>query len=147
MLPLEAVPNFSEGRDRATIDALAGALDAHARLLDVHADADHNRSVFTLVGSEEELADALLAAAAVAVERIDLARHEGVHPRIGAVDVVPLVPLVPADMPRARRTAELVGRRLAAELELPVFLYDPPARGPAFYRRGGSDELRRRLAA
>ncbi len=95
MLPLESVPNFSEGRDEATIDAIGSALGAHARLLDVHADADHNRSVFTLVGTEAELADALLAGIAVAVERIDLRTHEGAHPRIGAADVVPIVPLRP----------------------------------------------------
>ncbi|MFL5929368.1 MAG: glutamate formiminotransferase, partial [Gaiellaceae bacterium] len=89
MLPLESVPNFSEGRDAATVAAIAGALRSRARLLDVHADEDHNRSVFTVVGSEEELADALVAAARVALERIDLARHEGAHPRIGAADVVP----------------------------------------------------------
>ena len=71
MLPLEAVPNFSEGRDRATIDAIGGALAAHARLLDVHSDEDHNRSVYTLVGSEEELVAALLAGIACARERID----------------------------------------------------------------------------
>src|SRR5690242_1448789 len=105
MLPLESVPNFSEGRDRGTIDAIGAALDRHARLLDVHADADHNRSVFTLVGSEPELADALLAGIAVAVERIDLREHTGAHPRIGAADVVPLVPIVPEDMERAQACA------------------------------------------
>ena len=88
MLPLESVPNFSEGRNRATIDALAGALGAHARLLDVHADADHNRSVFTLVGGEDELVASLLAGVRIAVERIDLRKHEGAHPRIGAADVM-----------------------------------------------------------
>src|SRR5436305_8538555 len=100
MLPLESVPNFSEGRDAATIDAIGVALGAHARLLDVHADEDHNRSVFTLVGSEDELADALLAGIAVAVERIDLRDHDGAHPRIGAADVVPIVPLRPGDWER-----------------------------------------------
>src|SRR5437588_282730 len=102
MLPLESVPNFSEGRDRATIDAIASALSAHARLLDVHADEDHNRSVFTLVGDEAQLVDALVAAVGVARERIDLRKHEGAHPRIGAADVLPVVPIAPADMERAR---------------------------------------------
>ena len=147
MLPLESVPNFSEGRDRATIDALGEALRAHARLLDVHADADHNRSVFTLVGDEQQLADALLAAVAVAVERIDLRTHEGVHPRIGAADVVPIVPLEPSDLDRARAAAQRIGARIGEELALPVFVYAPPDRGPAFYRRGGVDGLRRRLGA
>jgi glutamate formiminotransferase/glutamate formiminotransferase/formiminotetrahydrofolate cyclodeaminase len=146
VLPLESVPNFSEGRDEATVAAIGEALERHARLLDVHVDADHNRSVFTLVGSETELADALGAGVAVAIERIDLNAHEGVHPRIGAADVVPLVPLRPEDMSRARAAALVVAERLGA-LGLPVFLYEPPARGPAFFRRGGSQGLRERLAA
>ena len=145
MLPLESVPNFSEGRDAATIDAIGSALGGHARLLDVHADADHNRSVFTLVGTEAELADALLAGVAVAVERIDLQAHEGAHPRIGAADVVPIVPLRPEDLERARAAARSVGERISAELGLPVFMYAPPERGPAFYRRGGTVGLQRRI--
>ncbi|HEX6762740.1 MAG TPA: glutamate formimidoyltransferase [Gaiellaceae bacterium] len=147
MLPLESVPNFSEGRDAATIDAIGRALASFARVLDVHADEDHNRSVFTLVGDEDELLDALLAAVRVAVERIDLRRHEGVHPRIGAADVIPFVPLRPDDFGRARETAERFASLVAAELDLPVFLYAPPGRGPAFYRRGGTDGLAARLAA
>jgi glutamate formiminotransferase len=147
VLPLESVPNFSEGRDRATIDAIGGALESHARLLDVHADGDHNRSVFTLVGSEDELADALVAGVRVAVERIDLRRHEGAHPRVGAADVVPIVPLRPDDLERARGAARAIGDRLAREAGLPVFLYAPPERGPAFYRRGGPAELQARVDA
>jgi glutamate formiminotransferase len=148
-LPLESVPNFSEGRDRATIDALAGALADHAELLDVHSDADHNRSVFTLVGTDAELTEALLAGIACAKERIDLRRHEGAHPRIGAADVVPLVPLRPEDMPRAQAAAAAVAERIADELELPVFLYGElgGGRGPAHFRRGGPDELQRRIDA
>ena len=143
MLPLESVPNFSEGRDRATIDAIGSALGASARLLDVHADEDHNRSVFTLVGDDDALVEALLAGVRVAVERIDLRRHEGVHPRIGAADVVPIVPLRPDDFPRAHAVAQRFARLAAAELDIPVFLYAPPERGPAFYRRGGSTALQR----
>ena len=148
-LPLESVPNFSEGRDRGTIEAIEAALAAHADVLDIHADADHNRSVFTLVGSERELGDALLAGVARAKERIDLRRHEGAHPRIGAADVVPIVPLRPEQMERARRCALEVAERIAAELDLPVFLYgeSAPGRGPAFFRRGGPEELQRRLDA
>jgi glutamate formiminotransferase len=147
VLPLESVPNFSEGRDRATVDAIGTTLARHARLLDVHADADHNRSVFTLVGSEDELAEALLAGIGVALERIDLRLHEGAHPRIGAADVVPIVPIVPEDLGRAQTAARLIGGRIAAELGLPVFLYSPPERGPAFYRRGGIAGLEQRLAS
>jgi glutamate formiminotransferase len=143
---LESVPNFSEGRDRETIDALAAALSARARLLDVHADADHNRSVFTLVGDEDELADSLVAGVACARERIDLRRHEGAHPRIGATDVVPLVPLVAEEMERARVAAKVVAERIG-DLGLPVFLYgkSAPGRGPAYFRRGGPEELQRRI--
>lgn len=142
---LESVPNFSEGRDRGTIDAIGAALAQHARLLDVHSDVDHNRSVFTLVGGRAELADALLAATAVAVARIDLRRHRGAHPRIGAADVVPLVPLRQEDMDAARAAAAAIGERIGRELGLPVFVYDPPERGPAFYRRGGTEALAARL--
>jgi glutamate formiminotransferase len=145
VLPLESVPNFSEGRDRGTIDAIGAALGSRARLLDVHTDADHNRSVFTLVGSEDDLADALLAGIAVAKARIDLRTHEGAHPRIGAADVVPVVPLRNDDLGRARTLAAKVGARIGTELGLPVFLYAPPERGPAFYRRGGPTELQRRI--
>ena len=149
MLPLEAVPNFSEGRDRDTIDALAAALSVEAELLDVHSDADHNRSVFTLVGDEDALAEALVAAVDVARLRIDLRRHEGAHPRIGAADVVPVVPLRSEDMERARATALRVAERIGAELGLPVFLYGElgGGRGPAFFRGGGLVQLEQRLAA
>src|SRR5213078_642555 len=105
----------------------------HARLLDVHADADHNRSVFTLVGSGEELVEALLAGIACARERIDLRAHEGAHPRIGAADVVPIVPIQPADTDAAIGVAMRLAERIGAELELPAFLYGlcAPGRGPA----------------
>src|SRR5579862_397220 len=149
MLPLEAVPNFSEGRDRGTIEAIGDALAAHARLLDVHSDEDHNRSVFTLVGGEGEIVAALLAGIAAARERIDLRRHEGAHPRIGAADVVPVVPVRPGDAQRARATALELARRVGEELALPVFVYAAlaPGRGPAFFRRGGPGELQRRIDA
>jgi glutamate formiminotransferase/glutamate formiminotransferase/formiminotetrahydrofolate cyclodeaminase len=83
----------------------------------------------------------------VASQRIDLREHEGAHPRVGAADVVPIVPLRPTDMERARAAAALVGARIGDELELPVFVYAPPERGPAFYRRGGPAELQRRVDA
>ncbi|MDQ3889877.1 MAG: glutamate formiminotransferase, partial [Actinomycetota bacterium] len=101
-LPLESVPNFSDGRDASTLAALRAAMSSRARLLDVHADADHNRSVYTLVGTGDELVAALLAGVRCAVERIDLRRHGGAHPRIGSADVVPLVPLASGDEPAAR---------------------------------------------
>ena len=148
-LPLESVPNFSEGRESAVVDAIGRALTERSELLDVHADADHNRSVFTLVGDEVQLVDALLAGIAVARERIDLRRHEGAHPRIGAADVVPIVAVRPDDAERARAAALELARRIGDELALPVFLYAElaPGRGPAFFRRGGPGELQRRIDA
>ena len=148
-LPLESVPNFSEGREQATLDALAEALGSPAKLLDVHADVDHNRSVFTLVGDEVDLVEALVAGVACARERIDLRSHEGAHPRVGAADVVPVVPIAKDDMPRAQMTARDLAERIRGELGLPVFLYGELAsgRGPAFFRRGGPEELQRRVDA
>jgi glutamate formiminotransferase len=148
-LPLESVPNFSEGRDARTIEALRSALSTHADVLDVHSDPDHNRSVYTLVGDDTSLVEALLAGIACALERIDLRSHEGAHPRIGAADVVPIVALDPRDRERARDCALRLADRVGAELGLPVFLYgdSTPERGPAFYRRGGPEELQRRIDA
>ncbi len=118
-------------------------------MLDVHADADHNRSVFTLVGSAEEVVESLLAGIAVARARIDLRLHEGAHPRVGVADVVPVVPLVPEDQERAREAALTLAERVGGELGLPVFLYGEltGGRGPAFFRSGGTAELARRMAA
>jgi glutamate formiminotransferase len=147
-LPLESVPNFSEGRDDSTLSALKEAMSAPARLLDVHSDWDHHRSVYTLVGSGDELVKTLLAGIASAVGLIDLARHEGVHPRIGAADVVPLVPLRPEQEPAAREAALSLADRIASELELPVFFYgrlSEDGREPAFFRQGGPEGLQRRV--
>lgn len=149
-LPLESVPNVSEGRDEAVLGALREAFSAPARLLDVHADADHHRSVFTLVGSGPELVETLLAGVRCALERIDLRRHEGAHPRIGAADVVPLVPLTSEAEPDARAAALAHAGRVADELGLPVFFYGrltEELREPAFFRRGGTAELQRRIDA
>jgi glutamate formiminotransferase len=148
-LPLEAVPNFSEGRDAEVVKAIGRTIAERAELLDVHVDVDHNRSVFTLVGDEDEIASALVGAVECARKRIDLRRHRGVHPRIGAADVVPVVPVRPDDAARARETALNVGRRIGDELGLPVFLYAEigAGRGPAFFRRGGPQELQRRIDA
>lgn len=148
-LPLESVPNFSEGRDAETISALGGALATHADVLDVHSDVDHNRSVFTVVGDDVALVEGLLAGIACARERIDLRKHEGAHPRTGAADVVPIVALEDADRERAHDAALRLAERIGSELDLPVFLYgeSSPGRGPAFYRRGGPEELQRRIDA
>jgi glutamate formiminotransferase len=103
--------------------------------------------VYTLVGSEDELVAALLAGIACARERIDLRSHEGAHPRVGAADVVPLVPIRDTDAERARAAALELARRVGEELALPAFLYGDlaPGRGPAFFRRGGPAELQQRI--
>jgi len=147
-LPLESVPNFSEGRDPEAIAALERSLSQPGRLLDVHTDWDHHRSVFTIVGSGDDLVETLVAGISTAAERIDLRRHEGAHPRIGAADVVPLVPLVPEDERAARETALALAERVGDDLGLPVFFYGrltEDRREPAFFRRGGPEELQRRI--
>jgi len=151
--PLECVPNVSEGRDRALIGALAAAVEAAgARLLDVHADADHNRSVFTFMGPAATVEAAALALARIAVERLDLRTHRGVHPRFGAVDVIPFVPLRGAGMENAVAAARGLGPVLARELGVPVFYYGQAALRPerhelAALRRGGFEGLAAQMRA
>jgi glutamate formiminotransferase len=142
---MESVPNFSEGRDGATLDAIRRALAEHARVLDVHADADHNRSVYTCVGTADGLVNGLAAAVAVAAERIDVGRHEGVHPRVGAADVIPFVRFRVGD-PGPEHAARLLGERIGA-LGIPVLGYGDLGGGrrPAFFRAGGPDALAARL--
>lgn len=118
----ESVPNFSEGSRREVIDAIASAARS-AFVLDVDPDADHNRVVVTAAGARARLVDALLAAIAEAVARIDLREHRGVHPRVGAADVVPIVPLGSATLDTAREVAREVGERVWSELKVPVFFY------------------------
>ena len=142
-----AVPNVSEGRDRATIEALVEAVRLPGvRVLDVHSDADHNRSVVTVAGDPLALQDAMVALAWEAMERIDLRRHRGVHPRIGALDLVPIVALTPDELPMACELATGIAQRIGAELALPVFRYgaiasDPGRTRPHDFRRGGLDAL------
>ncbi len=144
---IEAVPNFSVGSDRATIGAIAGAIEAHARVLDIHADADHNRSVFTCVGAPGALVDGLADAVAVAIERIDLGSHRGVHPRVGAADVIPFVRFAPDD-PAPLVAARALGERIA-EMGIPCFGYGElgDGRRPAFFRSGGPERLSERVVA
>jgi glutamate formiminotransferase/glutamate formiminotransferase/formiminotetrahydrofolate cyclodeaminase len=147
--PLEAVPNFSEGRSGETIAALHDALAGQARVLDVHVDPDHNRSVFTIAGSGRELVEALVGGITCARERIDLRSHTGVHPRVGAADVVPVVAVWPEQLDAAKAVALTLADRVATELEMPVFLYGAagPGMRPALLRRGGPVELQRRIDA
>ena len=147
MAQLESVPNISEGRDLAAIAAIGRAFAEHGRVLDVHSDVDHHRSVFTIVGDEDDLVDSLLAGIARSVELVDLRSHDGIHPRVGAADVVPIVPLRTDEMALANEVALAVGRRVGTEIGLPVFLYGESGdrRRPAFFRRGGPAELQRRV--
>lgn len=133
---LECVVNISEGRRPDVVAAVAAGCGP--ALLDVHTDPDHHRSVLTLAGPAEEVADAALALTRRAVERIDLSVHAGVHPRLGAVDVVPFVPLAPDGMDLAVAVARRWGERAAAEIGIPAFLYgdaDPAGRSLPDLRR------------
>ncbi len=126
---VECVPNFSEGRSRDIIDAVADAVrrSGPARLLDLSSDPDHNRSVLTMAGDPESLRLATLALVAVCVERIDLTRHRGRHPRMGAVDVIPFVPIRGVSMQDCVGLARALGEEIARRHSLPVYLYEEAA--------------------
>ncbi len=122
----EAVPNFSEGRDQALVGELAS--DPH--VIDVHSDADHNRAVLTLAGVDlNGLSSALFGMVALATERIDLRRHSGLHPRVGAADVVPIVPLGTGDMSDAVAASVALGERIWIGLGVPVYYYGETTSG------------------
>ena len=129
---VECVPNFSEGRDQATIAALRAAVVAvpGAQLLDVQADKSHNRAVFTFVAPPAAAAEAAFRAMRVAMERIDLTKHTGEHPRMGATDVVPFVPVSGITMDDCVMLARQLGERVGKELGIPVFLYAKAAARP-----------------
>ena len=129
---VECVPNFSEGRDQATIDALQAAISAvpGVQLLDVQNDASHNRSVFTFVAPPDAAVEAALAAMRVATQRIDLTKHSGEHPRMGATDVVPFVPVSGVTMEDCVALARRLGEAAAKDLDIPVFLYARAAARP-----------------
>lgn len=128
---IESVPNFSEGRRPEVCEKLAAEVGAAgAKLLDLQKDPDHNRCVVTFVGAPEPVAAAAFALARRAVELIDLTRHQGAHPRMGAIDVLPFVPLEGATMEDCIRLAREVGRRIGAELAVPVYLYEAAATRP-----------------
>jgi len=150
---LECVPNVSEGRDRPLIDRLAGAIQSVAgvRLADIHADPDHHRSVFTFLGAPAAVEAAAYALAEAALRAIDMTTHRGIHPRIGALDVLPFVPLREMSMAEAVAIAHRVGRTLGTRFELPIFFYaeaalSPERRSLPWIRRGEYEGLARRLA-
>lgn len=146
---VQCVPNFSEGRRpevmRSIVEAIRGA--SPVRVVDYSMDIDHNRAVVTFIGAPEEVRRSMLAGARAAVELIDLNHHEGGHPRIGAVDVVPVVPLKSIDMAEAVELGHAIGRDIASELSVPVYFYEECAlRGHcvnlANIRRGGFEALK-----
>ena len=148
-MPLvECVPNFSEGRRADVIAQLVDAIrSTPAALLDVSSDADHNRTVITFAGEPDQVAEAMFRAARVAVERINLDTHMGVHPRMGAVDVIPFVPLRDISLVECAALARAFGKRVGAELSIPVYLYEAAAMRPervnlADVRRGGYELLK-----
>ncbi len=143
---IECIPNFSEGHSREVVEAIVDAIRAHSvHVLDFSMDSDHNRSVVTFVGDAQAVEDAAIAGIITAAERIDLRTHRGVHPRIGAADVVPFVPLHDASMEECVQIAHRVGKRVG-DWGLPVYLYEAAAQRPerrnlAAVRRGGYEAL------
>lgn len=150
---VECVPNFSEGRRMEVVDAICAAASVPGvHLLDRTSDASHNRSVITLVGSGEDLVEAAVRMARTAMERIDLREHTGEHPRMGATDVVPFVPVAGVTMARCVELAKLCGRRFGDELKIPVFLYEAAATRPerknlATVREGQFEGLREKIGS
>ena len=126
---MECVPNFSEGRDKAKVEQIADAFRGRegVKLLDYSSDADHNRSVITVVGEPEALKAAVIDAVGRAVELIDLTRHNGQHPRMGAVDVVPFIPIRNVTMEEAITLSKEVAKAVGEQFQLPVFLYEKSA--------------------
>jgi glutamate formiminotransferase/formiminotetrahydrofolate cyclodeaminase len=149
---VECVPNFSEGRDTDIVNAIAGAVTGTpgVKLLSAEPDRDYNRTVVTFVGTPQAVVDAAFAATATAAERIDMTRHTGGHPRIGATDVVPFVPVSGVTMAECVRLAQGFGRRVGAELGIPVYLYEeaatrPERRNLAGIRKGEYEGLEAKL--
>lgn len=150
---IECVPNFSEGCDRNKIESIASVLKANPRihLIDYSGDSDHNRSVFTFLGKPEDVLDAALASSGQALQVIDMCRQTGVHPRLGAVDVVPFIPLGKTKMADAVDLAHLFGRQLYERFGVPVYFYGQAALIPercelANVRRGGYEALAEKMS-
>lgn len=148
---VECVPNFSEGRNPQVIQAIADAISAcKVHLLDVSSDSDHHRTVMTIVGAPQAVSEAMLAGSAVAVAHIDLEVHQGQHPRLGAVDVVPFIPLRGCTLEDCAAFARQFAAQAAAQLDLPVYLYGAAAQRPersdlALVRRGGYELLKEQI--
>lgn len=150
---IECIPNFSEGRRPEVVDAIAAAISAvpEATLLDQTLDADHNRSVITFAGPPEAVAEAAFQAVRRAAELIDMTQHSGQHPRVGATDVLPFVPLGGATLDQCVALARSVGQRIGDELGIPVYLYEAAATRPERaalpnLRKGEYEGLRHTIA-
>ena len=150
---VECVPNFSEGRKIETVERLSRAIASTptACVLDHHIDPDHNRSVITFVAEPQHVVDAAFQAVALAAELIDMRNHEGVHPRLGATDVLPFVPISGVSMQDCASLAHQAGQRIAQELSIPVFFYEQAALRPERanledVRRGALELLREQIA-
>jgi glutamate formiminotransferase len=150
---VECVPNFSEGRRPEVIARLVESVESveGAAVLDTHVDADHNRSVITFVGGVEAIVEAAVRVAARAAELIDLRHHAGVHPRVGALDVLPFVPVRGVTLEDCIHLAHAAGARIAREVGVPVYFYESAARRPdrvnlEDVRRGGFELLREEIA-
>lgn len=146
---VECIPNFSEGRRTEVIDALAAKIEAaaHVRLLHRTSDVDHHRTVLTLAGRPQAVVDVMFNCIKLAAETIDLTQHDGVHPRLGATDVVPFVPIEGLTMADCVALSHQLGERVGRELSLPVYLYEaaatcPDRRNLADVRRGGYEKLK-----
>ena len=149
---VECVPNFSEGRSQDVIDEIKMVISAveGAFVLDTHLDADHNRSVITFVGHPRAVEEAAFRMIKKASQLIDLEKHTGEHPRIGATDVVPFVPISQITMKECVEMAHRVGERVGKELEIPVFFYEEAARIPErkrleVVRKGGYEGLKEEI--
>lgn len=129
---IECVPNFSEGRDRAVMEAILEPFRTtpEVKLLDYSNDEDHNRMVVTLVGEPQAVKTAVIAATKIAITKIDLNKHQGQHPRMGAVDVIPFIPIRNVSLEEAVKLSKEVGKVIGEEIGIPVFLYEKSATSP-----------------
>src|ERR1700754_655507 len=138
---VECVPNFSEGRDKSRVDAILDAMKMDGvYLLDREMDADHNRCVITLVGDPAKVEEAVIRGVGKAAELIDLTKHTGAHPRLGAADVVPFIPIEGVTLEDCVAMAERMGNEVWTRLKLPVYLYEAAARRP---ERGNLENIRK----
>jgi glutamate formiminotransferase len=150
---VECVPNFSEGRDTTIINAIADSIRRvdHVKLLSVEPDKDYNRCVVTFIGEPAATVEAAFQATKTASEHIDMTKHKGEHPRMGATDVVPFIPVSGITMEECVRLANMYGKRVADELKIPIFLYEEAARVPerrnlATVRKGEYEALSAKLS-